>query len=368
MKRTFTRNALPSFAAALCCLASAHADALDARRVPAEVRWFAHVDVDALNRSTFADALRTGGALDLGPDPFGVGAELGVDVLRDLRSFTVFTLPDADAAAQPVRVEGQVDARAGGEGTRVALGVVRADVSAAGTQVALFVCRPRVDEALARLAARPGHRTDTLDGRPLHAWAFGGETLYAWVGDAQVAGEPGASARVIVQANDKVALARALAVFEGRAPNLADAPDPALRARPSEGSFLFASASTRLAELDGLELASSVARLAEDFVLDLGETRGAVFARLSVDAGTEREALQIQQVLQGGIALLGLVAGGDADDAELRAIQALSSSFRFESRGKTVHADFELAVPTFLAALGALGAGADDRAREPEKK
>lgn len=358
MKLTLTLALLPGLLAA-----PVHADVLDARRLPADVRWFAHVDVDALNTSALASALRPGGALDLGQAPLGIGAELGVDLWRDLRSFTVYSLAEGEPAAGAPAV--RVEARAEGEHARVALGTAEAELATAHGEVVVLVGRAPLDTALARLAERPEHRLDTLAGRTVHAWGSGDDALYVWTGETST------HDRLVVQASDKALLARALAVLEGRAPNLADAPAPALRARPAEGSLVFAAATTRLAELGGVELASNVARLAEEFVLDVGEVHGAVFARLSVDAKSEREALQIQQVLQGGIALLGLVAGGDADDAELRAIQALGAAFRFQSRGNTVQAEFELPLPALVDALRALGAGVDVPANnraEPEKK
>lgn len=351
MPTFLVRALLPSLCAVSLGVAHLHADALDARRVPAEVRWFAHVDVDAFDASSCAAALRGDEAFELGPDPFGLGAELGLDLFRDLCSVTLFTFTDGIAAAESVRVE----ARSGDAGARVALGVAKADAAASRPHVALFTCRASVEPALARLTARPEHRTETLDGRALHVWPAGSASIFAWFGETQVAGDPGASKRLVVQSNDRSALARALAVLDGRAPNLADAPEAVLRARPAAGSFLFAAASTRLAELADVQLASNVARLAEEFALDVGETRGSVFARLSVAAESEREALQIQQVLQGGVALLGLVAGGDADDAELRALQALTGAFRFQARGTAVQAEFELPVATFLDAVRAFG-------------
>lgn len=333
MKRTLALAfAVPTFLAVSAVLAApARADALDKNRIPADARWFAHLDLEALARSELYKALAEHGELDLKhelDDLHDVGfEELGIDPLRDLKSVSVFS------------------------------------VGATGEQtVVLLAGNEKIDGALEHLKQQPAYRTDSFEGHTLHAW---GDEHSSWF--AAVLRKEGTNERLVVQSDDKASLKRAFDVLEGRAPSLATAAkDPtttaARRATPAPGSILFAVATTRLSELAEIEAASNVARLAEDLVLDVGEAKNELFATLAIDAKDAKEARQIQQVMQGAVALLSLAAGADDEGGgeEMKAMRDLVAGFRFDTDGSTMHVELRLPVGVLLDALRALDAGDDD--------
>lgn len=301
----------------------ARADRFDPARVAAGARWVAHVDVEALAASELHAALAEDGELRL-EDEVEELKELGLEPLKDLRSVTVYSVDPRSEHA-----------------------------------VVLLVGNANVDGALERLKGREGYREERVEGQPVHVWGGDGGAWYA-----AVLRREGSQDRLVVQSDDRASLVLACGVLEGRAEHLAVGEDPAattgavLRARPEEGSILFAAATTRLAELPGLELASNVVKLADDVVFDLGEARGELFARLRVDARTEKEARQVQQVLQGAAALLALVGGEDPEVG--RVVQDLSGALRFTTAGAEVHAEFRMPTRRLIDDLRALdAAGAD---------
>ena len=189
------------------------------------------------------------------------------------------------------------------------------------------------------------HTVVVLDGKALHAW---GDDCFA-----AVLRREGSARRLVVQSDDRDAVSRACAVIEGRGASLAGSEK--LRALPAEGSIVWAASTTRLAELDGLQVASNVVKLAEDVVFDLGESHGELFATLRVDAERAQEARQIQQVLQGAVALVGLVGG---DDPELgRALQDLTGALRFTTEDTQVRAEFRMSTRLLLEHLRTLDLG-----------
>jgi hypothetical protein len=313
-------------AAGACALLSSlsSADALDKRRIPNDVRWFVHVDVEALGRSQLFQALEKSGDLDL-KEELGDIAELGIDPKRDLHSFTIY--------ARSERSEDEVVLMTGSES---------------------------LDKAVEHYAQEPGHKLIEVEGRKLHLWSEGKETIYAWIGTTPSAG------RLVVQAGNQAALLAALSVIDGKTPSLATADEPAVKTSPGPGSILFAASTARLSELEGVEVASSVVRLAQDMQLDLGEKSGALYISLAVEAKEEREARQIQQVLQGAVALLGLMSNSEEAGAGARALQDFASAFRFQTRGKSVLVDFEMPVSVVLAAIESMK-GDDDGEEEGGK-
>ncbi len=301
--------------AALLTLApSTRAGGLDAKRVPADARWVAHLDVEALLRSKlFAELKEAKPALEADVDFDEMKAKFGIDPFRDLRSLTVYC---AGATSDDT--------------------------------VAVLVGSEKFDQATTALAAMDGHRTLDVGGHLVHVLGDDGETWYA-----SVSTPPGGSDRVVVLAKGQKLLEQGLGVLEGRIASLANADAASIRARPQPGSIAFAACSQNLAELAdiGSEQASAVARLAQAFVLDVGEDRGALFARLDITTQKPEDALRVQQVLQGATALLSLVGGDEAASAR---IQHLVAALRFESTGTQMSASFRYAVRDLIDDLQAL--------------
>jgi hypothetical protein len=300
---------------------------LDKTCLPADVRWFAHVDLEALARSELYAALSEGGTLRL-EDEVDELAELGLDPLKDLTSVTLFCASADDEDG-----------------------------------ILLLNGNARVDAALEKLKAKDGYRADTLDGRTVHAWGDGGDAWYA-----AVLRRDGSEERMVVQGHSKRALKAACEVLTGQAKNLAQVAEPRMKAEPAPGSIVFVAASEKLSELAGVEVASSLVQLAEDLVLDVGETRGELFATLVIETKDEREARQVQQVLQGAVALVGLMAGEEPELAEV--LQDLTGGLRVAARGKTLEAEFRMPVQVLLRDLRRLEAldAEDDEDEDGENK
>src|SRR5262249_15115254 len=150
------------------------------------------------------------------------------------------------------------------------------------------------------------YRTTPVQSYMLHTWGDDHETWYAYV-----ARKDGADERVVLASQDSTELARGIALVEQGGESLADAGRGDLSVKPARGSILFAAASTDLIDLGGDRPASAIARLAKTVVLDVGEDRGTLWAHAVMDARTPEDAQRIQQVLQGAVALAGLVGGDE---------------------------------------------------------
>lgn len=313
---------LPASLLALGALAvRARADVFDAARVPADARWFAHVDVEALKRSELFAALQSAHVDDFaGLDGLSEFGELGIDPLRDLRSIAVYCQDKNPEHA-----------------------------------VLLVVGNAQVDEALSKLSSEPSYRAAELDGRRMHVWGEGAQSSYVCV-----ARREGSEDRLVVRAPDEASLRRALAVIDGRTPSLASAASsagdknvdqPRVRLVPSKGSILYAAALGGLSELTEVDMASNVTRLCKQMLLDVGESQGEVHALLEMETRTDAEARQLQQVMQGGLALLAL-AQGSAEDPDLaKPLQDLTNAFRFTAQGSSVQCEFRMAVSLLLEDL-----------------
>lgn len=329
------RNFLPSSLAAACALTSfaalsvlsgpARADALDKARIPADARWFAHLDLDALKRSELFTALQATEKTSLTAE-FGEFAELGLNPMEDVRSIGVYCVDK-----NPERA------------------------------VLLLVGNEHVDGALAKLSQTPSYRAEELDGRPLHVWDDDGEKSFVCV-----ARREGSDDRLVVRAGDKETLRRALSVIDHPSESLAGVPadknDPQRNHTPAPGSILYAAATTELSELGKVDMASNVTRLAKDMRLDIGEARGEVYAMLDLEAASEKEARQLQQVMQGALALVSLAQGeAQGDNGALhQPLQDFANAFQFSSSGSRTHCEFRMSVSLLLQDLRRWEAADDD--------
>jgi len=142
-------------------------------------------------------------------------------------------------------------------------------------------------------------------------------------------------------------------VLEHKGESLAQAAQPTIRATPAAGSILFAAAGEGLKELGELEPVSAVAKLAKAVVLDVGEDRGALSARVSIDTRTPEDAERIHQVLQGAVALVGL-AGGDGQDETSAKLQSLVAGLRLSVSNTRVDAVFRYDIAKLVEDLKSL--------------
>jgi hypothetical protein len=284
------------------------------RHVAADARWVFHVDVEALVRSSALGVLAEAGhdvraEIDVGE----LKSRLGLDPFTDLRSATLYC---AGPSSEDV--------------------------------VAVLATSRAVDEAAIRVEALGARKLD-LGGRTVHVLGEGDDAGYAAL-------LPGADAdqRLVVLGRSEGLLLRGLAVLESRAPSLAEPVATSVRTRPAPGSIVFAAAGQSLSELVDLEQrqASTVARLAQSFSFDLGEERETLFADLRIETQSPEDALRVQQVGQGLVALLAL-AGQDPKVAQ--PLQRLTSALRVEAAGTRVQASFRYSVRSLVDELRSLG-------------
>jgi len=89
----------------------------------------------------------------------------------------------------------------------------------------------------------------------------------------------------------------------------------------------------------------------------VGEDRGALYAHAIVDTKSPQDALKIQQVLQGAVALVGLMSDEPGIGAHL---SSLVGALRFQCTGSRVTADFRYDVKALLEIFAELEKHSDD--------
>lgn len=325
-------NRLQSSLIALLLVAPpAMADGLQKNRVPAGVRWVAHLDVEALRNSTVYDVVHEeagkngGNELDAGLAQFKVYA--GLDPTVDFKSVTLYGTSKSEKSC-----------------------------------VALLSGNASVDDALVKLKTKQNYRTTPVQSYMVHTWGDDHETWYAYV-----VRKDGADERVVLASQDSAELARGIALLERGGESLADAGRSDLRGTPSRGSILFAAASTDLIDVGGDQPASAIGRLAKTIVLDVGEDRGTLWAHAVLDARTPEDAQRIQQVLQGVVALAGLVGGDEQHDQARTTLQHITEALHLNVSDTRVEASFRYDTRELFAELMSLD-DAHHGARKHHKK
>lgn len=292
-----------AFAAASLLLAlPVEAGGFDAERVPAGARAVVHVDVAGLQRTAL---WRMAGELGLHAELDELGElerEFGVNPLRDVRSVTIW------------------DTTGTGEG-----------------KAAVLVTGARIDAALERLQGAPQYRSVESDRLRVHAWDDGDDmSVFAFVHPT------GDDERVVILSDRTDILIEGIRVLFGQAPSLADTPAAAITARPSAGSLVFVALTQGLPGADWAHEASAVLGLAEQVVLDVGESREMLFAHASIWTKSLEDAQNLNDILE-GLRALGRLALGRAEDVPPQLPEWLGN-LRFGHRGNVVEVDFEIAV------------------------
>ena len=277
------------------------ADGLDKRQVAPDARWVVHLDVQAIVGSTlFKMALAAAEAeneVDWG-DLDELRREFGIDPFKDALSVTLW-----------------------GTGKSERQAVVLVETTSA------------IDALLPRLTEVPGYRPVQVGAYAVHSFdgEGHGERAFGYVHE-----RTGSGRRTIVLAHDKDMLVRGIDVVLGHAPNLAQATNPGLRVTPEPGSFVLVAAD-RIHELAHMDPTSQVARLARSLVLEVGEDRETVFARLAIEAEDAEKARQLTDVLRGAMALATLFT---ANENVPPGLADLVHAVRFDANGTVVRADF----------------------------
>lgn len=296
-------------------------DELKRERLPADVDFVVHVDVEGLKETQlWKHVTEQGEDLDLHFDELDeFRDEFGIDPLTDVRAFTLYKVAEEEDPT-----------------------------------VVLFSSNPRVDEALVKLQKEHGYRKVTSSGIELHTWgdsdrAGQGNTdqrntddedrMFAYV---HTAGQE----RVVVLASNETSAVRAARVLRGEDPSHASA-GTLLTLAPAKGSFLYLAAS-EIPHLDEFTPASQTLGLAQGIQVDLGEAGGYLRAHMGLNTGSAKDALDISNVLNGLVSLARL-AGSELGD-----LLELLTGIRLSTRGSEVTVDFEFQVQRLLEIVTAI--------------
>lgn len=261
---------------------------------PTAAPWLVHVDVEAAMKSEI-------GKLGFeGPEPIlaevqnDIMEDLGFDLFAEVRSVTIYGLT----------VEQE-------------------------NPVVIISTTPAAEAKMNELVAQMNLTGVEERGRMIYAMdAHGPEEAH--VGAIL----PGADAneRIMVIARDNPALHAAIDIVEGKGRLEANLDQSPLSRGPATGSIVFVSAS----EIDrGLDIqpVSLVLQKAEGMRFDLGETSGQMYMEMDLRTIGEQEAVQMQQMIQGGLAMAQFAASKEPAFAE---IAALAASMNLTADGRDV--------------------------------
>lgn len=307
----------------LACLAglattAPPSDGLRRERLPADVDFVVHIDVEGLKQTQLWKHISEKGEdFDLDIDELDdIRGEFGIDPLTDVRAVTLY------------KVEKEED-----------------------PTVVLFSSTTKVDEALVKLKKEDGYRPVTRSGIELHTWGDDEDIMFAYV---HVAGDE----RVVVLASNEASAVRAARVLRGEDPSHASA-GTLLTLAPARGSFLYLAAA-EIPHLDEFTPASQVFGLAQGIQVDLGEAGGFLRAHMGLITGSAKDALDISNVLNGLISLARLAGG------EMRELLEILTGIRLSTRGSAVEMDFEFEVQRLLEIVQALHDDEDQGGDEDE--
>jgi len=308
---------------------AALADGLHKDRVPASARWLVHLDVEALKSSKLYQRVHDESAKD-GSNELDAGlaqiqAFAGIDPTVDLKCVTLYCTTKSEKSC-----------------------------------VALLSGNSKIDSAIDKLKTMERYRTTVIGSYALHTWGGEHDTWYAYASKKE-----GGDERVLVASQDSEQLVHGVALLQGDGESLASVSRAPFQIAPASGSILYAAAGESLNELGEIDPLSAVAKLARTIVLDVGEDRGALYAHVSLDTRKPDDAQRIQQVLQGAVALVGLVH--DEEHSEARAnLQHLVEALHITVSDARVDASFRYDVKSLIDDLKTLK-DLDDKGHDADK-
>jgi hypothetical protein len=148
-------------------------------------------------------------------------------------------------------------------------------------------------------------------------------------------------------------LVRAIELAEGKRK---EEPPAVLAAAPRDGSFLFVAADDVGAA--ARKAKAVVVQKMRGMRIDIGEAAGRIYAEAEVGTATERDAQDVRQMLEGGVAMGRMLAAGEAGLAGL--VEA-STALEFSASGTTVRARFSHESGKLLDMLKAVAAQRPDQ-------
>ena len=268
---TLMKHASLALTGLLVLSAPALSQGYDPASLPAGIRWVAHLDVQALQKTVLFEEIRRAAGPDFEREfeLDELGLELDINPLEDIKSVTVFgSTTSEEKAAVMLRTSSKIDA------------------------------------IIDRLQEEEDYRSFQIDGYRVHSWE-GDEDALAYVHTPRRSED-----RTVVISNDEDLLLSTVRVLDGRGRSLADARDPALRNKPSRGAFAFVDVAEGLSAFADVEQISSVAKMMRSFSLEVGENRGRFFLRGTLETRNGEDAQRIADIVNGAKALIPLLAGG----------------------------------------------------------
>ena len=275
---------------------AAFALSLDAAVIPANARWLAHVDIQAILGSDLLRALqRLEPEFDFksNPDLAEMRAMLGFDPFEEVKSLTAYGLPrDEEAAVVMIRT------------TAVAEG------------------------AFKLLELHLQRQAHVYGGIDMWKWSEGhrGDAVFTYM-----ARKPGSDARLLLAAPNAHDLATGVNALRGEIDTLAD--EPGISTQMASGSLAFLSASGRLAELGHDQDARRIARMVDHVELSIVEHDGAFGMDVQVTAHNPADAMAARQMLQGGLAFLSMAA---RNEPNAQALLPLVNSLQITTEGSAL--------------------------------
>ena len=265
------KNLAASALVLVLCVSAAPGGPLKTERVAGDARWVAHIDVDAaLTSGTGKVALDEAAK----KEKFHAGLEkirqtLGFRPLKDVRGLTLY-----------------------GKDYARDMGVAVIDVTA------------EQDKLLALLVQNEAYKRIEYGDHTLHKWTA--QPRCDEEGEVVSEGKTHVGCfydeNTIVIASTVELLQAAVDVLDGKAESLAKTKALKMLPVPAEGAFLVAAA-------EGIRLPkakhprAAMLRKITDAAVQIGESDGSVFLKISVLAGSVKKATRIRQVAQGFVAL-----------------------------------------------------------------
>lgn len=294
-------------------------------QVDARARWIAHVDLESFHKTQLYQALLD--ADEEGGIQRGLNELLeteGIDLFRDVRGATLYGTGPKDEGA-----------------------------------VALIATTASAEPALERWQKKLGAKSLDVAGHACLEWKDGDEAGYSFLRTGST------TDRLLVVSKSKEALASALDVLEDRRPSLAKQPSAELSTTLAPGSFAFLAAAGLFDQIEGLTETgpeSTVARLAQGVRVELGEHDGRFFFDARLKTKRDEDAIRVQQILQGLLALVSLAG----DEPEVGAtITRWSKALELTRQAQTLQLHFEYDLKLFIQEARALDA--IDKEKKAEK-
>jgi hypothetical protein len=217
---------------------------------------------------------------------------------------------------------------------------------------------------LARWQEKDHAKSIDIGGRACIQWHEGSEVSYSFM---RTTADP--ASRQLVFSRSKEGLTSALDVLEGKRASLATQPAADLGTTTAPGTFAFFVASgvfDQVKELQGEGPQSKVARMADGVRLEIGEIGGRIFVDARLRTKKPEDALQVQQILQGLMAL----ASFAGDEPEVgTTLGRWIKAVQIERADRTVQVRFEYDLKTLIREMRALEAlqHDDDEGGEDKK-